>query len=299
MFGHVDVSVILSMIDVAGFALKRVSNSVSDDTSSSSPFQRRAEVQELRMTCDRLVAKLCNVKSQCNTWSSLAPELGTKTINSWAPPITFTEECSLLQGHIFLIKKKNVPFAFVRNVCRAKVGLQRAQLFFPWFVYSCDKAYHWIRFNAEANCVAAVDIPDSEVGHFLRGLLVPWLTARVSISLVRDIMSTNVARQSWMFSVTWRKTCKLSYPVAPFLIIIPSSLIVSSRAVRIFCFLALNLRQMVAALLCRRRTRFSMQDLRAGRTRRPRLRARPDVLRNIRCGLGLMMRRRLQTIFTI
>lgn len=61
-----------SVIHLVGFASGSVLAPVAGDVASDEPLRHDAEMSEVQINLDRLVAQLSSVRSECDTWRSLA-----------------------------------------------------------------------------------------------------------------------------------------------------------------------------------------------------------------------------------
>lgn len=132
------------------------------------------------------------------------------------------------------------------------------------------------------------------------GFSLPWNTVGDSIFFVGVLLLTNVARRSWRFCVTWKKSQTISFPVASFPMINPLTLVLLVRPERYFCCVWSILRPIMLLRLCRRVMRFNMRA-RLSRIETSRLRRMEwlPVARNARSGIDLVQRMRHQKIYTL
>lgn len=281
------------MIDVADFTLGRGSAPVAGDVSFNDALGRTAEVGELQMECDRLVAQLCSVTLEGDSCRSLARDWDDDTMNPQASLDTSKYEHERLEGQNTVSQKEKEAVAFERETCNTKAG--RVQVLFRRCRDACNhiaKSLNDEGVRSEGGRPGAANNAEEEMIHFLCGR---------DFSM-RDFVGKHIARAQASvteYSSTVLRTlhsvetsCTISHPVNPSLMIVRSTSEVLFRFVAYFCFFRSMLRPMEVLRSYRRLMGFNLRArfVRKG-IARLHLGVRLGILRYPGCGLGPILLR--------
>lgn len=103
------------------FHFARFSAPIAGYIYSNDPLKHHAEMSEVQIKYDHLVAQLRTVTSECDTWRSLARELGDEIINFRAVLGSSRDKLKKSEGEIVFAQKKKDGVLFNRDQCYANL----------------------------------------------------------------------------------------------------------------------------------------------------------------------------------
>lgn len=143
---------------------------VLGDVSSKDVIRRTAEVSELQMTYDILVAQWSTFNSECGTLPLLSRERSDNSIIPRASRHTFEDEFKPLERQIAVVQVEKEAVAVEQNASNAKLGSLRTLI--SRYRIACSHVAK--RLSDERVCLgtgrkAAAYKTENDVTHFLRG----------------------------------------------------------------------------------------------------------------------------------